>query len=228
MSGLCFHCPACILFCHLPVSDSGDVVDFCIRTDDKPVPEIIRDSSGILCRISDDKILFGDDLDIRSVVEGIDDQICLARFGICDPESGSPFCRGQLDRYVVVCKIHAVIVRSGDLGLVGEPARAAVLVEYRGADRHNGKLSVVVHPRAWLMCLLEASYLVGSVCIRPAIPHRAGLGSPEIHTPRACDGGIRVACGEFEFRHCAHEHIHIVDIALLPHRGDGTQRQSHK
>ena len=59
---------------------------------------------------------------------------------------------------------------------------------------HYCKLSVVVNPRTWLMCLLEVANLVVCVDVCPSVAHATCLRHPEVHAPRQGNGRIGVAC----------------------------------
>ncbi len=99
----------------------------------------------------------------------------------------------------MICEIFFIVIGTSLLCLVGEPARAIILIEFGTAGhRHYGKLTVIIYPRARLMGLLETTYLVGVICVLPAITHFSGNRGPEVHAPRTCYHRISVAGRQFE------------------------------
>ena len=165
-----------------------------VELDDKVILEVLRHSAAVLGRITDDLVFFRNHLHIRAFVECVDNDISVLGFRIRETEHSGTLRRNEFRSNVVVCEIYLIIIRFGNLRLVREPAGALVLVEYQSAcDRHDGKLTVVVHPRAGLMCLFEAPDFVGIVGICPTVPHFSGLRCPEVHSPRQCRGRIGIS-----------------------------------
>ncbi len=73
----------------------------------------------------------------------------------------TPFRRSDLRSHIILGQIDAVVIRFCRLGLMREPACTAVLVDFQSScHRHQGKLPVVIYPRAWLMRLFESPDLV--------------------------------------------------------------------
>ena len=165
-----------------------------VELDDEIILEVLRHSAAVLGRITDDLVFFRNHLHIRAFVECVDNDISVLGFRIRETEHNGTLRRNEFRSNVVVCEIYLIIIRFGNLRLVREPAGTLVLVEYQSAcDRHDGKLTVVVHPRAGLMCLFEAPDFVGIVGICPTVAHFTGLRCPEVHSPRQCRSRIGIS-----------------------------------
>ena len=119
------------------------------------------------------------------MVEGVDEDVGRVCCGEGEAEKGRSLRRRYLCRHVVVGQIYLIIIGRGRFCLVGEPAGTTVFVEIHLANsRHDGKLAVVVDPRAGLVGLLETAQFVGRIGVCPAVAHLSCLRSPEVHTPR--------------------------------------------
>lgn len=174
--------------------------------------EILRHPAAVARGVADDFLLFGKHLYIRTFIVGIyyDKRAVISRK--CEAEHGRTLRGRDFGGHAVVGKEHAVIVRLGHFGLMAEEARALVLVEHGVVcARHDGKLAVVVHPRARLVGLLEAAQAWLGVDIGPAVAHAACLRSPEVHAPGHGDCRICVAVRHLEVRNGAYERVHVVD-----------------
>ena len=182
-----------------------------IEHDNKVVLEILGNTSAVTGGITDDLIFFGNDLDIRTTVESIDNHIRLIRFGKSKTKHGGTFCRRDFRDHIMIGQINTVIIRFGHFRLMGKPAGTLILVEHHLTGyRHDGKLTVIVYPGTGLVCLLEPPYLVGIIGIGPAVSHLSGLRHPEIHTPRHCNRRIGISCGQGYFRLGADQGIHVI------------------
>ena len=160
----------------------------------KVVLEIAWHATAVLGSVAYDFLFSRNDFHKRAVVHGIYHHIGFLRFRESETESSGTLGRSKLRRHIMVGKIDLIIIRSGSLGFVRKPTGTLVLVEsHLSGNGHNGKLSVVVNPRAGLVRLLESANLVGIISISPSIPHSTGLWCPEIHTPRHCHSRISVA-----------------------------------
>ena len=143
-------------------------------------------------------------------LEGIYHQVGMFHLGVCQAESAGPGGGYQLYGNVVVGQIDAVVIRFGDLGLVGEPAGALVLfVERAGGDGHDAESAVVVDPGRGLVRLLDAADVCGVVAVGPAVAVAARLRRPEMGAPGGGDGRIGVTGREVVGGKGAGQGIHI-------------------
>ncbi len=178
--------------------------------------EVFRNTAAVACGVADNGILPGDNFHCGALVEGIhqhDGAVCL-REG--KAENGSPFGGRDLGGDVIVGQIGTVVVGLRHLSLMGIPACPLLLRKLHPVGhRHDGKLTVVIHPGTGLVGLLEAIQLVVGIGILPSVPHLAGLGCPEIHPPGTCDGRVGVTIGESELRLGTHQYIHIIHGVVI-------------
>ena len=159
----------------------------------KVVLEIAWHTTTVLGGVAYDFLFSRNDFHKRAIVHGIDHHIGFLRFRESETEGSGTLGRSKLRRHIMVGKIDLIIIRSGSLGFVRKPTGTPVLVEsHLSGNGHNGKLSVVVNPRAGLVCLLEAANLVGIIGVCPSVTHGSGLWSPEIHAPRHSHGRISI------------------------------------
>ncbi len=186
----------------------GHIVGVAVELHHEIVGEIVGHTAAVARGASYDTA--SGNAHFRAVVERIDHHKRLS-FGEGEPHDGCAVGGCHLGNDIVVGEIHLIIIWRDRLGLMREPARAAVLIEYRSAgDGHQRELAVVVDPRAGLMGLLEAADTFVGVGILPSVAHLAGLGCPEIHAPRARYGRIGVAGRQVKSGHGAHERADIV------------------
>src|SRR5690606_19928574 len=156
-----------------------------VKYDDKIILKIIRHSTAIASRITDDFVLSGHHFDIGAFIKCIDNYIGAVGLRKRKAEPGCSFRRRKLCCDVIIGQVDAVIMRLGYFGFVGKPAGTFVFIKRSLACYgHEGKLTVVVHPRRRLMRLLKPTDFVGGVGIHPAISHFSGLRRPKIHAPR--------------------------------------------
>jgi len=182
-----------------------------VESEDEPVAEIIGNSAAVACCIADHRIGLRYHLYVGPFVKSIHHYARCSAFRKSETELGGPVCRCQFCIYIVVGKINLIIIRSGCLALMGEPAGACVLVDFRRIfHRHYGKLSVIVYPRRRLVGLFQAPYHVGVITVGPSVTHRPCLRRPEIHTPRNCSRRVRIACRKGKVRQGTHKRSHIV------------------
>ena len=196
----------------LAVGNGGDIFEGLVELDDKVILEVAGNAAAVARSVSRDSVVGLVDLDGRSAVEGVNHHIRILRVGECESEDGGTVCWGELRDDVMLGEVDLVIVCLGHFALVREPACALVLIEYGCAyDGHYRELSEVVDPRAGLMRLLESADLVVGIDILPAVSHLARLRGPEVHTPRAGDGGVGVSRRELECRERPDQRIDVVD-----------------
>src|SRR5690606_7835699 len=85
-------------------------------------------------------------------------------------------------------------MRLRNFSFMGEITSALILIEGFGANhRHYGELPIVVHPRGWLVSLLNSSYFFSSISVHPTVAHFSSLWAPEIHSPRHGNRWISIA-----------------------------------
>ena len=165
-----------------------------VELDDKIILEVLRHPAAIPGGITDDFVLFRNHLYIRTFIECIENDISILGFRIRETEHNGTLRGYKFRSNVVVCEIHLIIIRFGNFRFVREPTGTLVLVEYESAgDWHDGKLTIIVHPRTRLVCLFEATDFVGIVSVCPAVAHFAGLRCPEVHSPRQCRSRICIS-----------------------------------
>ena len=189
--------------------------------DHEPVAEILGNSAVVVRGIAYHHILLRNHLHVRTVLVSVNDEVGGILFRIGEPECGSPLGRSNLCDHVVLGEIYPVVVRGGNLGLVGEPAGALFLVENRaGGHRHKGECAVIIDPWAWLMGLLESPHPRGGVLVGPAVAVAPCLRSPEIHTPWHCHCRVGISggklVGRFRADKCADHRNGILNIGLRP------------
>ena len=166
-----------------------------VELNDKIVLEVFGNAAAVTGRVADNLVLFGNDLDVRTFVESIYNNIRVIILRKCETEKYGTFRRCHFGDYIVFCQIYFVVIRGCNFSFVCKPACAFLFVKHRLAYyRHNGELAIIVDPRTGLMCLLEAAYLIGSIGILPAITHLSGLRSPEVHSPGAGNSRIGITC----------------------------------
>ena len=177
----------------------------------KVVLKVLGHAAAILGGIADNLVLFRNHFQVRTSVQRIHHYIRVLTLGESEAEDGSTAGRCKLGGYVMVCQVYLIIIRFGYLRLVRKPTGTLIFIEYHlPADGHNGKLSVVINPRTGLVCLFEASYLVGIVRICPSVSHPSGLRHPEVHSPGQGDGRIRVSRRQGMLGLCADQRTDIV------------------
>ena len=164
-----------------------------VKLDDKIILEALGYTTAVARRVAVDGAVVGCDGDCRPLVKGVDYDVGLLGLGVGETQHGGALGGRHLGGHVIVGKIHLIVIWCRRLGLVREPAGALVLVPHgRAHCGHQRELPVVVDPRAGLVRLLEAAYLVGSVGVLPPVTVFACLRHPEVHAPRHGDGGIGV------------------------------------
>jgi len=164
-----------------------------IKFDNEIVFEIIRYTTAILGRITDNLVFFRDHFDIGTFVKRIHYDIGMFVFRESETKHGSTISRCQFGFHIMLCQIDFIVVRFCYLTLMREPTGPSILIKFRNTDnRHDGKLPVIIDPGTWLMGLFKATYLIGGIGIPPSIPHLTGLRGPKIHTPRTCYSRIGV------------------------------------
>lgn len=60
-------------------------------------------------------------------------------------------------------------------------------------DSRDGKLTVIIDPRTWLMGLFESSDLVSVIRIGPSIAHFTSLRNPKVHSPGQRNGRVSIS-----------------------------------
>src|SRR5690348_3034294 len=136
-------------FRNLTVLDGGKIRERLVKDDDKVILEIIGNSPAIPGGVANDLFLFRDDLYKRSFIKCICDNKRILAVGKREAEYCRSFCRRDLCCYIVVGEVYPVVVGFRDFRFMREPARALVLIkDGLSSDRHDGELSIVVHPRA--------------------------------------------------------------------------------
>ena len=166
-----------------------------IEFDNKVVLEVLGNTAAILGRVTDNFVFFRNDFDIRTVIQRVYHYVRMVVFREGETEQSGTVGRSQLRYHIVIGQIGFIIIRFHHFTLMGEPAGTFILVKFRSAHYgHNGKLSVIVDPRTWLVGLFESSYLVCGIYILPSVSHLSCLGSPEVHPPGTGNGGISVSC----------------------------------
>ena len=169
----------------------------------KIVFEIIRHTTTILGRITNDTVICRINLHIRTLVKRINHYVRMLIFRESKTEQGSPFSRNQLCHYIMFCQIYLIIICLCFFTFMREPAGTFVFIKHRFSyHRHNGKLTVVINPRAGLMGLFKSSDFSSCIHILPSVSHFSGLRSPEVHTPRTCNSRIRISGRKLISRLC--------------------------
>ena len=205
-----------VAFTNLSVLDSGGKLEIMVELQDEIVTEIVRNTSAVAGGVAYDAALGGKDAHFGTAVIGVEHNAGTLGLGEGEAEDDGTFRGCHLCRHVVVGQQYAVIVGQGYLALVAKPTGAVVIGENQfPCCRHDGELTVVVHPGTGLVGLLEAANFVGVIGINPSVAHRGGLRSPEVHAPRQCRGRIGVSCGEFELRLCANQCADVINGGLL-------------
>ena len=177
-----------------PVLNRRGEREWLIELDHEIILEVTGNTARVLRGITDDLTFRRQYLYIRAFIESVDDDIRFLGFRECKAELSRTFRRNQLGSHVMIGQIDLIIIRCSHFAFVREPASPFLLVEDQAfGSRHNGELPVIVHPRARLMGLLESPDLIRIVTIGPAVAHLAGLGSPEVHTPRHGRGRIGIS-----------------------------------
>ena len=121
------------------------------------------------------------------------------------------FGRSYFGCYIIISKVNAVIIRFRRFGFMTEPAGSIVFGKNQFTRyRHYRKLSVIIHPRRRLVCLLETANLFSSISITPSISHFSGLRCPKIHPPRSCNCWIGIPIGKTVYGLCSHYWIDII------------------
>ena len=167
-----------------------------IENDNEIIFEIIGNTAAIACSVTDHGIFFGYNFHGRSLIESIDQHIRLVRFGKRETKNCRSVGWGYFCRDIVVGQINTVIIRFCDLRFMRKPTGTFILIELRFTGHgHDGKLTVIVNPRAGLMGLLETPNFIGIVSVLPPIAHFTRLGRPEIHSPRKGNSRIGIAVG---------------------------------
>ena len=213
-----------------PVGEEGVGGEGAVELDDEVVPEVIGHTAAVAGGVADDPVLAGDELDVGTAVESVHDDVSAVGLREGEAEEGGALRGRQLGEDVVVCEVDFIVVGMRFLALVGEPAGAFVLVGFGGADKgHEGELPEVVYPGAGLVGLFEATDFVGVVGVLPAVAHFAGLGRPEVHSPRTGDDGVGVAGGKFEGGLRAHQGVDVLHVVLrFRCAGEGKQQGCKK
>src|SRR3546814_3847102 len=96
------------------------------------------------------------DLDHRSAVERVEDDVRVVALGEGEAELRGPLGGRHFGGHIVIGEIDLVRIGPRFLGLVAEPARALVLADLerpRLGEQRKGR--VIVHPRAGLVGLLD-------------------------------------------------------------------------
>ena len=131
------------------------------------------------------KVLFRNHFHIRTVVESIYHYIRVFTLRKSETKHRRTAGRSNFGRYIMIGQIYFIIIRFGNLSFMREPARTLILIEHDlSRNRHNGKLPVVINPRAGLVSLLKSPDFIGIIGISPSITHLSGLCHPEVHSPR--------------------------------------------
>ena len=178
------------------IGEGSGIGERLVELDHEIVLEILGYTATVLRRIADDLTLFRQHLHVRTLIQSVDHDVGMLVLGEGKTEHCRTLGRCQLRHDVMLGEIYLIIIGFRYLSLVREPACPLVLIELRRAhDRHDRKLSVVVDPGAWLVCLLKATDLVRRIDILPTVTHLTGLRCPEVHTPRTCDRRIGVTGG---------------------------------
>ena len=211
------------------VVNGSRVSKWAVELDNEIILEILRHAAIILGGVSCDTAVCRIDSHARTIVESVNHNISVVGFGESETHDCSAVGRSDFGHYIEIGEICSIIIRSGDLSLVREPACAFILIE-DGApgNRHDSKLTIVVDPRRGLMSLLEAADFVGIIGVGPAIAHFAGLGSPEVHTPGHCHSGVGVTRREGMFRLRAYESANVVNRIFRHLCRCGESGSSHK
>ena len=102
-----------------------------VENEHKVVLKIIGHTSMIEGCVSDDLILFRDDLHIRTTMIGVKHEIRMIVLGISYPEDGRPTGRSHFRNHIIVGEIYFVVIRRGHFCLMGEPTLTLILVEDR-------------------------------------------------------------------------------------------------
>src|SRR5690606_10521018 len=123
-----------------------------IKLDDKVILKILRCSSTIAGIITNNLIFFWYNLDERTFVESVNDNIRTISLRKSKVEHDSPLRRTELRRDIVIRQKYTIIIWLCDFCFMGEPTRSCILVKHRlPRYRHQRKLSVIVIPRTRLV-----------------------------------------------------------------------------
>ena len=167
-----------------------------VESNGEVVLKVGRYATAVFGRVADDLILGRNNFHIRTIVECINYYIRILALGKGKAEYGCPLRRYNFCCNIVIGEECAVVIGCRYLRFMIEPACTLVLVEYGlTCNGHDGELSVVVYPRAGLMCLFETSDTVRCIGISPSFSHLSGLWGPEVHPPGHCDGRIGITIG---------------------------------
>ena len=197
----------------------GNKCERFVEVNDKVVLEVFRYTATVFCRITDNFVFLRNYFYIRTLIECVYDNIGILGLRICETEHHGTFGRGEFGGHIMIGQIHLIIIRSAHFRFVREPTGTSVLVEYQSAcDRHDGKLTVVIHPGTGLVGLLESPNFVGIICVCPAITHLTGLRCPEIHPPRQCCGGICIPGRQFKLGLSTYQSTDIIYRVLYGRR----------
>ena len=151
----------------------------------KIILKVLRHSSTVLSCVADDLVLFRNHFHIRTVVESIYHYIRVFTLRKSETKHRRTAGRSNFGRDIMIGQIYFIIIRFGNLSFMREPARTLILIEHDlSRNRHNGKLPVVINPRAGLVSLLKSPDFIGIIGISPSITHLSGLCHPEVHSPR--------------------------------------------
>ena len=179
----------------------------------KIVLEVIRHTTAVFGRITDNTVICRINLHIRTLVKRINHYVRMLIFRESKTEQSSPFSRNQLCHYIMFCQIYLIIICLCFFTFMRKPAGTFVFIKHRlSYHRHNGKLTVVINPRAGLMGLLKPSDFSRSIHILPSISHLPSLRCPEVHTPRTCNSRIRISGRKLISRLSTNQRIYIVCI----------------
>ena len=107
-------------------------------------------------------------------------------------------------------QVNLVIIGFGNFPLVRKPTRPFILIKLRSShNRHQGKLPVIVNPRAGLVSLLKAPNLICRVHVSPSVTHFSRLRHPEIHPPRTSNSRVSIPGRQLIRGLRPHQRIHV-------------------
>ena len=160
----------------------------------KVVFKVGRNTTAVFSGITDNLVLRRDYFHKRTFIKGVYHYIRVVVFGESETESSRSLCRSNFGHYIMIGKIYFIIIRSSRFSFMREPTGTLILIKYcLTGYRHDGKLTVIIDPRTWLMGLFESSDLVSVIRIGPSITHFTSLRNPKVHSPGQRNGRVSIS-----------------------------------
>ncbi len=100
-----------LVFEYFTIGNCSLIGERFVEYDNEIVLKIVRHATAIAGGITDNFILFGNNLDIRAFVEGIHYDIRMVIFRKSETEQNCTIGRTELCYYVMFCQINFIVVR---------------------------------------------------------------------------------------------------------------------